>query len=126
MQNAYLVPASASETCVIAADEPAELSFTATNNGEAADRLTGIQTDAAAMVRLPEDPEALVLPAEGGLAAGQPIEQPATTEPITVHVEQLADWVRPGRNVDMRFTFEGAGTLDLAVPVDACPTQQSP
>lgn len=39
---------------------------------------------------------------------------------------RLQDWVKPGRNLDIRFTFDHAGTLELAVPVDSCPTQQSP
>lgn len=126
VQNAYLVPALRAGTCVIQYDGPAELSFTATNGGLEPDRLTGVTTDAAASVRLQATPEELVVPAEGALAAGQPIGPSATEEPITVQVNQLADWVRPGRNLDMRFIFERAGTLELAVPVDSCPTQQTP
>ncbi|MFC4373405.1 hypothetical protein ACFO5K_04775 [Nocardia halotolerans] len=126
VQNAYLVPDVEAGTCVVQHDGPAELSFTATNRGDVADRLTKIETDAAASVQLPGEPEKLVVAAGGGLAAGQPIEQPDASEPIAVRVRQLEEWVQPGRNVDMRFTFENAGTLDLAVPVDACPTQQTP
>lgn len=129
VQNAYLVPALLPGTCVIQYDAPAELSFTATNNAGQPDRLVGIESPAAASVRVQADPDELVLPADGALAAGQPVEQPARQggeDPITVEVVELRDWVQPGRNLDMRFTFENAGTVELAVPVDACPTQQTP
>ncbi len=129
VQNAYLVPALVPGTCVIQYEAPAELAFTATNNALEPDRLTAIESPAAASIQLQASPEQLVIPADGALAAGQPLaqpERPGSEEPITVQVHQLQDWVEPGRNLDIRFTFDHAGTLELAVPVDSCPTQQSP
>lgn len=129
VQNAYVVPALVPGTCSIQYDAPAELSFTATNNAREADRLIGIESPAAASVQLHAAPDELVIPADGALAAGQPVAEPArhgAETPIAVQVNQLQDWVQPGRHLDMRFTFERAGTLELAVPVDSCPTQQSP
>ncbi|WP_249644676.1 copper chaperone PCu(A)C [Nocardia sputi] len=129
VQNAYLVPALLPGTCVIQYDAPAELSFTATNNAGEPDRLVGIESPAAGSVRIQADPDELVIAADGALAAGQPVEQPdrpGSEAPITVDVVELRDWVQPGRNLDMRFTFENAGTVQMAIPVDACPTQQTP
>jgi copper(I)-binding protein len=129
VQNAYLVPALLPGTCVIQYEAPAELAFTATNNALEPDRLTAIESPAAGSIQLRAGPEQLVIPADGALAAGQPVaqpERPGSEESITVQVNQLQDWVKPGRNLDIRFTFDRAGTLELAVPVDSCPTQQTP
>ncbi|MFE3543341.1 hypothetical protein ACFXK0_10235 [Nocardia sp. NPDC059177] len=127
VQNAYLVPTTQPGGCVIQVDAPAELSFTVTNNAREPDRLIGIDGPPASSVELRATPEELVIPAGGGLAAGQAIEEPArpgSEEPVTVRVSGLRDWVSPGRHVDMSFRFERAGALQLAVPVDSCPTQQ--
>ncbi|MFE3447000.1 hypothetical protein ACFXNW_28540 [Nocardia sp. NPDC059180] len=130
IRNVHIVPAVASGTCVIQVDDPSQLSFSVVNNSATtSDRLVAIDTPAAEAVRIQATPEQLTLRPETSLAAGQPVEQvtppSAPDAPITVLLDQPADWVQPGKHVDMTFTFEKAGGVTFGVPVDSCPTQST-
>ncbi|MFD4431193.1 hypothetical protein [Nocardia sp. NPDC058497] len=129
LQNVHVIPLVLPGSCVIQLEGPSRLSFTATNTGTSQDRLVTITTDAADSVDIQAPADALVLDGGTRLAAGQPVEQldatQAPDEPITVVVNKPDDWVRPGITIDVTFVFENAGSVEFAVPIDSCPTQQS-
>lgn len=111
----------------------AVLLFTAINNSaSSADRLVGITSDAGDVTvhnlsgsaggatslandsklvatRMPSDPT----------AAQQQADTTTGNAPIYVTIDNLNRDLTPGLTVDVRFTFEHAGTADVRVPIDA-------
>jgi hypothetical protein len=128
IDNAFIIPAFTPGSCAIQVGDSAQMSFTATNSRPAeTERLLEITTAAANMVRIAPAPTVQIGP-KSSIAAGQPIEHPddpATPDTaFTVTVQGLKDTVRPGISVPVTFRFEKSGTLDLRVPLEACPTQK--
>ncbi|MGV0814642.1 hypothetical protein ABQF34_21975 [Mycolicibacterium boenickei] len=112
VDNAYIVPAHAPGDCAIQVGDDAELRFTATNGRPAgAERLLSIRTDAADAVRMRSD---------GGVEIG-----PKSSQEITAAVEGLHEGVRPAMSVDVTFEFDQSGDIEMRVPIEACPTQQT-
>ncbi|WP_369023897.1 hypothetical protein [Nocardia cyriacigeorgica] len=70
-----------------------------------------------------------VLRPETMLTAGRPVEQmrppSAPDEPIRVMPMDPAESVRPGKHVEMTFTFDRSGAVTVVAPIDSCPTQLS-
>ncbi|MBF6320627.1 copper chaperone PCu(A)C [Nocardia cyriacigeorgica] len=130
LRNVHIVPAVVPGQCVIQADAPAMLAFAAVNNSPTdADRLVSIDTPAAESVRIQATQQQLTLRPETMLTAGQPVEQvrppSAPDEPIRVMLMDPADSVRPGKHVEMTFTFDRSGAVTVVAPIDSCPTQLS-
>ncbi len=129
LRNVRIHPAVQPGTCVMQRDGPSELSFTAVNNGRTPDRLVRITSEAAQSVTVQAAPDLLVIDGGTTLAAGQPIEQPDTAtapdEPIRVMLNQMDEAVQPGRNAEVTFVFEDAGSVTVAVPLDSCPSDAS-
>ncbi|MGV0716800.1 hypothetical protein ABQE93_15465 [Mycolicibacterium sp. XJ662] len=126
VENAYIVPRFLPGSCAIQVGEDAALTFTATNNrsGEA-EKLLGIESDAAEAIRIAPN-ATLEIPPRTSIAAAQPIEdvpRPPGEKPFTVIVEGLDESARPATSVDVTFRFEKQGDLTMKVPVEACPTQ---
>ncbi len=118
VRNAYVVPNQGADDCTVQREGPAQLSFTAVNGGNQADRLVAIDSGAAASVRIDAAPEELVLDAGASVAAGQPVT--GADAQIDVVFEGPSADVRPGRRVEVTFSFEKAGDMTFAVPVNAC------
>lgn len=128
VENAYIVPQFKGTSCAIQVGDSAQLKFTATNNRSAEpERLTGITTPAAEIVRIAPT-STLEIPPRSSIAAGQPVENlgdvTAPDKPFTVTLEGTGDRIQPGIPVDVTFRFEKFGELTLNVPIEACPTQQ--
>ncbi len=127
VENAYIVPRFLPGSCAIQVGEDAALTFTATNNrsGEA-EKLLGIESDAAEAIRIAPN-ATLEIPPRTSIAACQPIEDvgryDGPDEPTSVRLEGLRESARPGTSVDVTFRFEKQGDLTMKVPVEACPTQ---
>lgn len=128
VDNAFIVPTFMPGSCAIQVGGTANLRFTVSNIRPAeSERLLGITTDAADLVRI--SPTAtLEIPPKSTIAAGQPIENlddpAAPDEPFTVILEGTRDNVTPGKSVDVTFRFEKSGNLESLVPIEACPTQK--
>lgn len=128
VENAFIVPKFLPGSCAIQVGDSANLRFTVSNIRPAeSERLLGITTDAADMVRI--SPTAtLEIPPKSTIAAGQPVENlddpAAPDEPFTVTLEGMKGNVTPGKSVDVTFRFEKSGELEFLVPIEACPTQK--
>ncbi|WP_102142678.1 hypothetical protein [Mycobacterium hubeiense] len=111
VDNAYIVPAFVPGRCAIQAGSAAELRFTVSNTRPAeSERLLAIATGAADAVRLP---------------AGATDIAPKASQEFTAAVEGLREDLRPAMSVDVTFRFDKAGDIELRVPIEACPTQQT-
>jgi copper(I)-binding protein len=99
------------------ADAPLQL--TIVNAGAADDRLVEVSSPVAASVRITGDPR---IPGGQALTAGY-VEPVASVEardarPIEITLVGLIEPVRAGLTYPVTFTFEDAGSLTLALPVE--------
>lgn len=112
VDNAYIVPAHMPGNCAVQVGSDAELRFTATNGrSTGSESLLSITTDAANAVRIP---------AEGAVDIG-----PKSSQEIVAAVQGLREEVRPAMSVEVTFRFDQSGDIEMRVPVEACPTQQT-
>lgn len=102
-----------------------ELGFVAINNSPStSDTLTGISTTAASSVTVGEGSGGTEIEPLTGLGAGAPVDN-SIDDPeiplqfVTVELSGIGEDVRPGLTIPVTFSFEEAGDVELAVPVDA-------
>lgn len=117
----------------------AVLAFTAINNSlDTPDKLTGITTEFAGTVVIAGEAGGRVIAPATSLSAGAPADAAdpdhaaeaeaekqtdenadAPSDLVLVVMQDLEEGVRPGLTVPVTFTFEKAGAVTVAVPVDA-------
>jgi hypothetical protein len=109
--------------CAIQQGTGGRLRFTVSNARPAGQvRLDSIYTEAVA------DSNILVgvdIPAKSSIGFGQPsaaqVDQAGAVPAVRLDV--IDPGLRPGMSADMTFRFDQADDVTMAVPVEACPTQ---
>ncbi|TFV55816.1 hypothetical protein E4P42_21575 [Mycobacterium sp. PS03-16] len=123
VENAFIVPAFVPGQCAIQTNAGADLRFTVTNGRSAeAERLLDVSTTAGPVV---EDVGTIDIPARSTVGVGEPSAEAVDAGGSTpaVRLGPLDPLVKPGKAVDVAFNFEQAGTIELRVPIEACPVQ---
>ncbi|KMO73277.1 hypothetical protein MCHUDSM44219_04455 [Mycolicibacterium chubuense] len=123
IENAFIVPTFVPGHCAIQQGTGGRLRFTVSNARPAGQvRLDSIYTEAVA------DSNILVgvdIPAKSSIGFGQPsaaqVDQAGAVPAVRLDV--IDPGLRPGMSADMTFRFDQADDVTMAVPVEACPTQ---